>query len=59
MSLESDIFGPFDESGQISGWLDVVTKSEVSWSLLEEWVSFLFDSLDGSFSLGSFTHIDL
>ena len=55
MSLEGDIFGPLDESGQVSGRLDVVTESEVSWSLFEKGIDLLFDSLDGSFSFGSFT----
>ena len=58
LSLEGDVFGPFDESGQVSGRLDVVTESEVSWPLFEERVWFLFDFLDGSFSLGSFTHVN-
>jgi hypothetical protein len=56
LSLEGDVFWPFDESGQVSGWLDVVTESEVSWSLFEKRVCFLISSLDSSFSLGSFTH---
>jgi hypothetical protein len=59
LSLEGDVFGPFDESGQISGWLDVVTESEVSWPLFEKRVCFLLDFLDGSFSLCSFTHYEL
>ncbi len=58
LSLEGDVFGPFDESGQVSGRLYVVTESEVSWSLFEERVCFFFDFLDGSFSLGSFTHVN-
>ena len=59
LSLEGDVFGPFDESGQVSGRLDVVTESEVSWSLFEKRVCFLLDFLDSSFSLGSFTHYEL
>ncbi len=59
LSLESDVFGPFHESGQISGWLDVVTESEVSRPLFKKRVCFLLDFLDGSFSLCSFTHYDL
>ena len=56
LSLEGDVFWPFDESGQVSGRLDVVTESEVSGSFFEKRVCFLFDSLDRSFSLCSFTH---
>jgi hypothetical protein len=53
--LESNVFGPLDESGQVSGRLDVVTQSEVSWSLFEKWIDLLFNFLDGSFSFDSFT----
>ena len=31
LSLDSDIFWPFDESGEVSLWLDISTDSEVSW----------------------------
>jgi len=39
LSLENDIFGPSDESGQISSGLDITTDSEVSGLLFEERVS--------------------
>jgi len=39
LSLEDDVFGPSDESGQISLGLDITTNSEVSGSLFEEGVS--------------------
>lgn len=55
LPLEGDVFGPFNESGEVSGRLDVVSESEVSWSLLEKRVGFLFNSLDSSFSFSSFT----
>tara|TARA_B100000787_G_C16007996_1_gene213035 strand:+ start:197 stop:526 length:330 start_codon:yes stop_codon:yes gene_type:complete len=38
LSLDSDVFGPFDESGEISLGLDVASNSEVSGALLEEGV---------------------
>jgi hypothetical protein len=56
LSLECDVFRPLDESGQVSAWLDVVTKSEVSWSLLKKRIGFLLDFLNSSLSFGSFTH---
>ena len=55
MSLEGDVLGPLDESCEVSAGLDVITKSEVSRSLFEERVDFLFDFLDSSFSFDSFT----
>lgn len=36
LSLDSDVFGPFHETGQVSRWLDVSSKSEVAWLLFEE-----------------------
>ena len=39
LSLEDNVFGPSDESGQISSGLDVTTDSEVSGLLFEERVS--------------------
>jgi len=38
LSLDSDVLGPSDESGEISLGLDVTTNSEVSGALLEEGV---------------------
>lgn len=52
LSLDSDVLGPLDESGEVAGWLDVTTDSEVSGVLLEQRVGALgFGSLgcdDGS-----------
>jgi len=45
LSLEDDVFGPSDESGQISSGLDITTNSEVSGSLFEERVSLNLGSL--------------
>lgn len=39
LSLEDNVFGPSDESGQISDGLDITTNSEVSGFLFEEGVS--------------------
>ena len=36
LSLETDVLGPSDESAQIPLGLDVLTDSEVPWSLLEQ-----------------------
>ena len=36
LSLDSNILWPFDVSGEVSGWLDISTNSEVSRSFLEE-----------------------
>lgn len=50
LSLESDILGPSDKSGQISLWLDISSNSEVLGGLLEEGVLLDLGSLS---SLGS------
>ena len=36
LPLDSDISWPFDETGEVSLWLDVSSNSEVSGSLLEK-----------------------
>jgi len=36
LPLDSDVSWPFDETGEVSLWLDVTSESEVSDSLLEE-----------------------
>ena len=36
LSLDSDVLRPFDETGEVSFWLDVTSESEVLGSLLEE-----------------------
>jgi hypothetical protein len=55
LSLKGDVFRPLDESCEISGRLDVISESEVSWSFFEKGVNLLFDFLDGSLSFNSFT----
>jgi len=35
LSLESDIFRPFDEAGQVSGRLDVLADAKIARSLLD------------------------
>ena len=39
LSLDSNVLWPFDESGQVSLWLDITTDSEASWGLLEKGAS--------------------
>jgi len=51
LSLEKDIFGPSDESGQISSGLNITTDSEASGFLLEKRVSLNLRSLSGLGSL--------
>ena len=34
--MDSDVLGPFDETGEVSLWLNVTSESEVLGSLLEE-----------------------
>ena len=41
LSLQSDVFWPFDVSGQVSLWLDSLTNTEVLWSRVSQWVSSL------------------
>ena len=36
LPLDSDVSWPFDETGEVSLWLNVTSDSEVSASLLEE-----------------------
>jgi len=36
LSLDADILGPLDETGEVANWLDVTTDSEVLGGLLEE-----------------------
>jgi len=38
LSLNADILGPLDETGEVSDWLDVTANSEVLGRLLEEGV---------------------
>jgi len=39
LTLELDVSGPSDETGQVTTMLDVIADSEVAWSTLEQWVS--------------------
>ena len=55
LSLELDILGPLDESGQVSFGLNIVAHSEVSGSLFEERVCLLLNLLHTSLSFDSFT----
>ena len=57
LSLESDVFWPLDKSSEISSWLNIVTKSEISWSFFEERIGSLLDFLNSSLSFSSFTHL--
>ena len=36
LSLDADVLGPFDETGEVASWLDVTTDSEVAGVLGEE-----------------------
>ena len=36
LSLNTDVLGPFDKTGEVADWLDVTTDSEVLGRLLEE-----------------------
>ena len=36
LALETDIFGPLDETAQVALWLDVLADAKVAWSLLKE-----------------------
>jgi len=42
LSLDADILGPLDETGEVANWLDVTTDSEVLRGLLEEALSSIF-----------------
>lgn len=55
LSLEGDVLGPSDESGQISFGLNIVADSKIARPALEERIRFLLDFLHCSFSFGSFT----
>ena len=55
LSLEGDVLGPPDKSGEVSFGLNIVADSEISGSFFEEGISLLFDFLDSSFGFCSFT----
>ena len=54
LPLECNILGPSYKSCQVSFRLNIIADSEISGSALEEWVGFLLDLFDSSFSFGSF-----
>jgi len=39
LTLELDVLGPSDETGQVTTMLDVIADTEVAWSTLEQWIS--------------------
>jgi len=47
LSLESDIFGPFDKAGQVSGRLDVLADTKIARSLLDQRILCRFRVLAG------------
>ena len=55
LSLESNIFRPSDESGQISFRLNAIADSVIAGFALEEWVSFLVSLFHISFLFVSFS----
>ena len=65
LSLDSDVLRPFDETGEVSLWLNVTSESEVSDSLLEEGALSRASScsvalgLDNLLSLSSFLHLQI
>ena len=63
LSLDADILGPLDETGEVANWLDVTTDSEVLGALLEEALSSIFSlgvSRNSNFlSLRSFLNLIL
>ena len=63
LSLNADVLGPFDETGEVASWLDVTTDSEVLGALLEEALSSIFSlgvSRNSNFlSLRSFLNLIL
>jgi len=63
LSLNTDVLGPFDKTGEVADWLDVTTDSEVLGALLEEALSSIFSlgvSRNSNFlSLRSFLNLIL
>jgi len=41
LALDTDVFWPFDEAGQVTLWLDITTDSEGFWGLFKEWILLL------------------
>jgi hypothetical protein len=46
LSLENNIFGPFDKSCKISSWLNIIANSKISWFLLKQGINLLLNFLD-------------
>ena len=61
LSLDTDVFWPLDEAGEVTGWLDVTTNSKVSRRLLEEGALLVSarrsTANDGFLSLCSFLYL--
>ena len=38
LPLHTDISGPFHKTAQVTGWLDILTNSEIPWPLFEQGV---------------------
>jgi len=55
LSLEGDVFGPFDKAGKVGLGLDGVANSEVTGSLFEERVDLLLYFLCSLFALYAFS----
>ena len=59
MSLNADVLGPLDESGEVAHGLDVTTDAEVLGALLEEGGASILSLLvaDDNLTLGSFLNL--
>jgi hypothetical protein len=55
LALEGDVFGPFDEAGEVGLVLDGVADSVVTGSLFEERVHLLLYFLGSLFAFDAFT----
>ncbi len=59
LSLNADVLGPLDESGEVAYGLDVTTDAEVLGALLEEGGASILSLLvaDDNLTLGSFLNL--
>jgi len=59
LSLNADVLGPLDESGEVACGLDVTTNTEVLGALLEEGGASILSLLvaDDNLTLGSFLNL--